>query len=91
MNLSAWSIRNPKILMLAVVILSLWGLAALWDLARQEDPVITWRLANVVTRLPGASPARVESLITDVIERHVRQVDEVEHIYSVSRAGVSLV
>lgn len=91
MNLSAWSIRNPTILMLAVVIVSLWGLAALWDLARQEDPVITWRLANVVTRLPGAAPARVESLITDVIERYVRQVDEVEHIYSVSRSGVSLV
>jgi multidrug efflux pump subunit AcrB len=75
----------------AVVTFTIWGVVALWTLPRQEDPVIGWRLANVVTRLPGASPSRVESLITDVIEQTVREVDEVEHVYSVSRSGVSLV
>ena len=42
-------------------------------LPRQEDPVIAWRLANVVTRLPGASPSRVETLITDVLEQTVER------------------
>ncbi len=77
--------------MAAVVTIVVWGVIALATLPRQEDPVIAWRLANVVTRLPGASPSRVETLITDVIEQTVREVDEVEHVYSVSRSGVSLV
>ena len=52
---------------------------------RQEDPAIAWRMANVVTRLPGESASRVESLITEVLEKAVKEVDEVEHVYSVSR------
>jgi multidrug efflux pump subunit AcrB len=75
----------------AIVTIAVWGVVALWTLPRQEDPVIGWRLANVVTRLPGASPSRVETLITDIVEQTVREVDEVEHVYSVSRSGVSLV
>lgn len=91
MNISALSVRYPRVVMAAVVTIAVWGAVALSTLPRQEDPVIAWRLANVVTRLPGASPSRVETLITDVIEQTVREVDEVEHVYSVSRSGVSLV
>ncbi len=90
MNLSALSIRYPKVLLVVLLTAIVWGCAALMMLPRQEDPVLTWRLANVVTRLPGASVERMESLITDVLERYVEEVDEVEHIYSVSRAGLSL-
>jgi len=89
-NLSALSIRYPRILIVALLTAIVWGGAALVLLPRQEEPVLTWRLANVITRLPGASVERMESLITDVLEQYVEEVDEVEHIYSVSRAGVSL-
>jgi multidrug efflux pump len=90
-SLSAVSNRYPSVVLAAVFIAIAWGTVALVRLPRQEEPALTWRLANVVTLLPGASPERVESLITDVLERNIEQVDDVEHIYSVSRAGVSLV
>ncbi len=90
MSLSAYSIRHPRAVAVILLTVVVWGTVAATLLPRQEEPVLTWRLANVVTRLPGATPERVESLITDVLERYVEEVDEVEHIYSVSRAGVSL-
>ncbi|MCP3935101.1 MAG: efflux RND transporter permease subunit, partial [Actinomycetia bacterium] len=90
MNLSALSIRYPRVLLVVLLTVIVWGSAALVLLPRQEEPVLTWRLANVVTRLPGAPVERMESLVTDVLEKHVEEVDEVEHIYSVSRAGLSL-
>jgi len=90
-KLSALSIRYPRVLAVLLLTAIAWGVVALVMLPRQEEPLLTWRLANVVTRLPGASVERVESLITDVLEQRVEEVDEVEHIYSVSRAGVSLV
>ncbi|MBN2475120.1 MAG: efflux RND transporter permease subunit [Pirellulales bacterium] len=90
MNLSALSIRHSRILIVVLMTMVAWGGAALWLLPRQEEPVLTWRLANVITRLPGASVERMESLVTEVLERYVEEVDEVEHIYSVSRAGLSL-
>jgi len=77
-------------MVVALGTLLLWGALALRWLPRQEDPHLTWRLANVITRFPGAPSGRVESMITDVLERAVEQVDEVEHIYSVSRPGLSL-
>lgn len=90
MNLAGLSIRYSSVLVVAVLIATVWGLSALRSLPRQEEPTLTWRLANVITRQPGATPERVEALITDVLEQRVEEVDEVEHIYSVSRAGLSL-
>lgn len=89
-KLSSLSIRYPRFVAVSVVAVIVWGLVALWMLPRQEEPVLTWRLANVITRWPGANPERMETLVTDPLEQAVQEVDEVEHIYSVSRAGVSL-
>src|SRR5438132_14226079 len=90
MNLASFSVRYPRIITAAVITMTVWGLIALVTMPRQEDPVIGWRLANVVTVLPGESASRVESLITDELEKAVKEVSEVEHVYSVSRVGVSL-
>jgi multidrug efflux pump len=89
-KLSALSIRFPRFVAVSVLATIVWGLMALWMLPRQEEPVLTWRLANVITRWPGANPERMETLVTDPLEKAVQEVDEVAHIYSVSRAGVSL-
>ena len=90
MNPAAWAIRYPRVAAVALLSLTVWGGASLVMLPRQEEPLLTWRLANVVTRQPGAPIDRVEAEITDVLERYVEEVDEVEHIYSVSRPGLSL-
>ena len=91
MNFAALCVRHPRATTAAVVTAAVWGAVALVNMPRQEDPIIVWRLGNVVTRLPGASPERVESLVTDVLEQAIEEVDEVEHVYSVSRSGVSLI
>jgi multidrug efflux pump subunit AcrB len=90
-NIPALFVRHPRLVAAAVFTIAVWGVIALTTMARQEDPAIGWRLGNIVTQLPGESPSRVESLITDQIEHAVREVDEVSHVYSVSRSGVSLV
>ena len=58
------SIRNSSVLVVAVVAAIAWGIAALESLPRQEEPTLTWRLANVITRQPGATPERVEALLS---------------------------
>ena len=55
MSLSALSIRYPRVLAIMLVTVIVWGGVAFLLLPRQDEPVLTWRLANVVTRLPGAS------------------------------------
>ena len=78
MNLPAFFVHHPRFVAACVVTVAVWGTIALMTMPRQEDPAIAWRMANVVTRLPGESASRVESLITDVLEKAVKEVDEVE-------------
>lgn len=40
---------------------------------------------------PGASPERVEQLVTDPVERVVQSIPELDFVGSTSRTGVSIV
>ena len=57
----------------------------------QEDPEITIRTAMVTTYLPGASPRRMEDLVTDRLEESIRQMPEIDFVSSTSKTGVSLI
>ena len=65
---------NPRLSVLLVVFVLLFGGTALLGLARQEDPTMTERWASVTTYLPGATAARVESLVTEPIETRLREM-----------------
>jgi multidrug efflux pump subunit AcrB len=44
-----------------------------------------------LTRFPGASAERVESLVTEKIEDKLQEIEEIDQINSTSRAGISVV
>ena len=91
MNSGSLFYHNPRLTALAISFIFIMGFAALTGLPRQEDPTMTERFGNIETFLPGASAARVESLVTEKVENALREVPEVKTISSVSRAGYSLV
>jgi len=75
-----------------VVIASLGlGALALLVTPREEEPQIRVPMVDVMVAWPGAEPAEVESRIVAPIERILWGVPGVEHIYSVSRAGMGMV
>ncbi|MEM9975256.1 MAG: efflux RND transporter permease subunit [Pseudomonadota bacterium] len=83
--------RSPRIAALALLVIIAAGLSAFLSLGRQEDPTITNINAVVTTVFPGADPARVESLVTRVIEDELRTIPEINNIDSTSSTGVSVV
>lgn len=83
--------RNPRLTVLAIGFIVVAGLAALQTLARQEDPTMTRRFAQVETVLPGATAARVEALITEKLEGKLREISEIRELRSMSRAGRSII
>lgn len=83
--------RNGHLLGLTLVVALGAGVAALSSLPRLEDPVITNRNPAVITIYPGATAERVEALVTEPLERTLREVDRIKHIESVSRAGISVI
>lgn len=83
--------RNRQLLILTLSLILVWGLSSFFTLPRLEDPEITQRVATVTTRFPGASPERVETLITEPIEDQLSEIEEIETLGSSSRSGISIV
>ncbi|MEM1139305.1 MAG: efflux RND transporter permease subunit, partial [Pseudomonadota bacterium] len=89
--LSSLFFRLPRLTALTIGFIAVGALAALFTLARQEDPLLIERYGTVVTVLPGAAPERVEALITKKIEEELMELPEVDELESYSRAGISLI
>ena len=83
--------RNPRLLILALGLIVVVGLSSYHVLPRLEDPELINRVATVMTRIPGASAERVESLVTEKLEEKIREIEEVRRVESNSRSGMSFI
>ncbi len=90
-DLTLAAIRRDRLTAVLLVFAVGGGLAAYQSLPRAQDPDVTVREAGVVTLLPGASPERMELLITDPIEAAIQEIPAVDYVTSRSRTGVSVV
>ncbi|MCC7411977.1 MAG: efflux RND transporter permease subunit, partial [Gammaproteobacteria bacterium] len=68
----------------------LLGLFAVFVTPREEEPQINVTFANVMIPYAGASAREVESLVTTPAERIAAEIAGVEHIYSASTPGMSM-
>ncbi|WP_424003613.1 efflux RND transporter permease subunit [Maribacter sp. IgM3_T14_3] len=91
MNLTGLSLKYNRITLLALLVVVIMGLLEYSNLSRDSMPPFTVRVATIITQFPGASPERVESLISDKVEKSLQEIPEVKTISSTSRTGVSIV
>ena len=85
------AINKNRISVALILFFFIGGLFAYFDMPRAKDPSFVIRTAVVVTQFPGATPERIESLVTIPLERKIRQIEEIDHIESVSKNGVSTI
>ncbi|MEQ8972001.1 MAG: efflux RND transporter permease subunit [Coleofasciculus sp. C1-SOL-03] len=83
--------RNLRLLILTICLIVVWGFSSFLSLPRMEDPELTQRNALITTRFPGASASRVESLVTEKVEKELFEIEEIDTIESTSRLGFSTV
>jgi multidrug efflux pump subunit AcrB len=81
--------RNPRLTMLALGLIFVAGASSYYVLPRMEDPILTARFANINTVFPGAVAERVESLVSERLEDALLEIDEINEVRSISRAGFS--
>jgi multidrug efflux pump subunit AcrB len=91
MNLTRAAIEKNRITVVVLVVILLSGVLSFFNMSRAEDPGFVIRVAVVVTHFPGASPRRVEQLVTDKIEKAVQQMPELDFVSSESKNGISIV
>ena len=91
MNLTAFAIRNNRVTLTVVTLLIIAGSLAYESLPKAQDPGFIIRTAVITTPFPGASPERVELLVTDKIEKAIQEMPEIDSITSESRTGISII
>jgi multidrug efflux pump subunit AcrB len=91
MGITEIAIKNNRVTILVLVVLLISGLQSFTQLPRAEDPGFIIRTAVVTTQFPGASPQRMEELVTDRIEKAVQELPELDSVTSTSRTGLSTV
>ncbi len=78
---------TPLIALVAILI----GVFAVVVTPREEEPQINVTMANVFILFPGASAKDVETLVSIPAEQVLAQIQGIEHVYSVTRPGQSVI
>ena len=89
MNITRAAIEKNRITIMALIAIGLGGILVFQGLPRARDPGFVIRWAVVTTDFPGASPERVEQLITDPLEKSIQEIPELDYLTSVSKTGYS--
>lgn len=91
MKLTEFVLKNRVTAITIILLAILGGIRSYLTMPKAEDPGFTIRNAIVVTYFPGASPQRVEELVTDKIEEAVKGIPEIKEVTSTSKNGFSMV
>jgi len=81
---------SPLTPILALMALLL-GLLALLITPREEEPQIDVTMANVFVPFPGADVHDVENLVAYPLEQKLAEIQNVKHVYSLSRPGLAII
>ncbi len=90
-NLSAWALRNPALILYAIVLLAVVGIGSYQGLGQAEDPPFTFKVMVVQTQWPGATALEVSEKLTEAIEKKLQEIPELDYLRSYSRPGESQV
>jgi multidrug efflux pump subunit AcrB len=91
MDISKWAFGNRNLIYFFIAVLVAGGVLSCYQMSKLEDPEIKVKLAMVATTYPGASAHQVELEVTDVLEKNIRTMGDIDNIESYSYNDLSLI
>ncbi|MFN9088309.1 MAG: efflux RND transporter permease subunit, partial [Gemmatimonadaceae bacterium] len=82
---------NSKLTPLVTVASLGVGLLGILATPREEEPQISVPMIDVITAMPGASPAEAENLLARPVEQRMLEIPGVDHVYTMSGDGYAMV
>lgn len=89
MNLTEYALKNRALVYFFICVLVVGGIYSFFTMSKLEDPAITVKQAMIITAYPGASAYQVELEVTDVLEKSIRTMGDLDHVESRSMDDVS--
>ncbi|HLO58486.1 MAG TPA: efflux RND transporter permease subunit [Bacteroidales bacterium] len=89
MKITEIAVKNYQFTLVVFLLLIALGLYSLLTIPQSEDPEFDVPLVPVYAIYPGASPADMEKLVVDKIEKSLSELDDVIRLESTIKDGVS--
>jgi len=83
-------LKNPLTSVLGISLLIL-GFISLQVMPREEDPQIAISGGAVIAPMPGATAKEIENVIVNPLERKLREIKGIKHIYGIAMNNVGIV
>jgi multidrug efflux pump subunit AcrB len=83
-------LRNPLTPILGIFLLII-GYIALMLMPREENPQMVVSGSTVIVALPGATASEVENVIVKPLERKLKEIKGIEHIYGMAMDNVAVI
>ena len=84
MDLGKWAFNNRGLIYFLVAVLMAGGVFSVYSMSKLEDPEVKVKMAMVVAVYPGASAHQVELEVTDVLEKQIRMMGDLDNVESYS-------
>lgn len=88
-SVAGFFIKNFRFTYLIILVVIVLGIVSYFSLPKEADPEIHIPYASVVTFYPGASPSDIEELVTEKIEKEIKNIDNLKLYTSSSGLGIS--
>ena len=89
-KLAATFLKNPLTAVIGIALLAL-GFLSLQIMPREEDPQIAISGGAVIVPMPGATPKEIEKVIVEPLERKIKEIKGIKHIYGMAMNNVGIV
>src|SRR5262249_6367429 len=90
-NTARYFTETRAVAWVLLVLLVAWGAYAYRTMPKRKDPEIPVRVAAAIASWPGASPDKMEDLLTRPVEAKIAENTRVERIDSTTRSGIAVV
>lgn len=90
-DVGKWALNNKNLVYFFLAVLVVGGALSFYDMSKLEDPEIKVKQAMIVTTYPGASAHQVELEVTDLLEKSIRSMPNVDNVQSRSMNDVSMI
>ncbi len=86
---STFWVENYKVSFLFLFLIVVVGLLAVFQIPKESSPDIKFGIISISTPYTGVNPTDVDSLITEKIEKEIKDIEWINKITSTSSVGLS--
>src|SRR5437762_12397502 len=88
-NLSALAVRERSVTLFAILLISIAGVVAFFQLGRAEDPAFTVKAMTVVTAWPGATAQEMQDQVSERLEKRLQELRWYDRAETFARPGLA--